>query len=272
MYTFLSDPYTLHHVAEYMVVDFRLPPGRAFELMLMLGAPAALAQARKQQFAPLFLYVAWAHLALTSQRNIPFFMVAMAAPVAIWLEQVLAALARPPLADWIRRAAAGFERFGEEFSANDRIPRFHLFSVAAMALLLLLLRAPGAPARFRPQYDRETYPEGALAALRQLGLSAHVFTTDVWGGYLIYRLYPNVQVFWDGRVDFYGSRYNQAAVDTAMGGPAWEKTLAEYQITAALVPLNLPLTAILSESKEWQPVYRDKTAVLFQALPSRAQQ
>jgi len=269
MYSFLSDPYALHHVAEYMVVDFRIPPGRAFELMLMLGAPAALAQARKQRFAPLLLYGAWAHLALTSQRNIPFFMVAMAAPVAVWLEQVLAALGRPPFADWIRKAAAGFERFMAEFSANDRIPRFHLLSAAALALLFLLLRAPGAPARFRAEYDRETYPNGALPALRQLGSSARIFTTDVWGGYLIYQLYPNVRVFWDGRVDFYGPRYNQAAVDTAMGGPSWDKTLAEHRITAALIPTDLPLAAILNESRDWQPVYRDKTSVLFQASPGR---
>jgi hypothetical protein len=193
----------------------------------------------------------------------------MAAPVAIWLEQVLAALGREPLADWIRRAAAGFERYAAEFSANDRIPRFHLLSAAAMALLLLLLRAPGAPAMFRAEFDRGTYPEAALPVVRQLGPQARLFTSDVWGGYLIYRMYPDVRVFWDGRVDFYGSRYNQAAVDTAMGGPAWDKTLAEYQITAALLPVNLPLAAILNESKDWQSVYRDKTVVLFQTLPGR---
>ena len=45
MYSFLSDPYALNDVAEYMVVDFRTPPGRAFELMLLLGAPAAVALA-----------------------------------------------------------------------------------------------------------------------------------------------------------------------------------------------------------------------------------
>jgi len=265
MYAFLSEPFTLHNVNEYMVVDFRLPAGRAFELMLMLGAPAAVAQARKRQFAPLFLYIAWAHLALTSQRNIPFFMIVMAPPVALWLEQVLATLAHPPLPDWIRRPAVAFERSGVEFSANDRIPRFYVISVAILVLLWLVLRAPGTPPSFQPGYDPTAYPDGALASLRQMDSSARLFTTDVWGGYLIYRLYPHVRVFWDGRVDFYGTQYNQAALDTARGRPGWDKTLAENHITNALVPINLPLAAILSESKNWRPIYRDKTAVLFQA-------
>jgi hypothetical protein len=264
MYSFLSDPYALHHVAEYQVVDFRIPPGRAFELMLLLGAPAALTLARRRQFAPLVLFAGWAHLALTAQRNVPFFMIVAAAPVAIWLEQVLAVLTHPSLPDSIRRAAAGFQRVAVEFRADDQIPRFHLISIAAMVLIFLLLRAPGAPPKFQPHYDRAAYPEGALSALRQMSPSARIFTTDVWGGYLVYRLYPNVRVFWDGRVDFYGTPYNQAAVDTAMGGPHWSETLAEHRITAALVPVNLPLTSLLTKSKDWQVVYRDKTAVLFQ--------
>ena len=265
IFRFLSEPYTLQNVNEYMVVDFRLPAGRAFEVMLILGAPAVLAQAGKRNFAPLFLYIAWAHLGLTSQRNIPFFMIAMAAPVALWLEQMLAGLAQPPLPEWIRKPAAAFERSAAEFSANDRIPRFYVISVAVLVLLWLVMRAPGTPPSFQPGYDPAAYPDGALASLSQIDSSARLFTTEVWGGYLIYRLYPQVRVFWDGRTDFYGTEYNQAALDTVMGRPGWDKTLADRHITNALVPVNVPLAAILSESRNWRTIYRDKTAVLFEA-------
>jgi hypothetical protein len=256
MYSFLSDPYALNHVAEYMEVNFRTPPGLAFELMLLLGAPAAIALAFKRQFASLFLFVAWAHLGLTAQRNIPFFMIAMAAPVTIWLEEIVARF----------QAAPGPPRFATEVSGEDPGPRFPLLSVAAMVLVLMLLRAPGSPPKFQPRYNPERYPEAALAAVRRMNPSTRLLTTDVWGGYLIYLLYPDVRVFWDGRVDFYGTAYNQAAVDTFMGGPTWKQTLTEHHITAVLVPINLPLAALLAESHDWQTVYRDKTAVLFQAV------
>jgi len=263
MASFLSDPYVLHHVNEYMVVDFRLPPGRAFELMLLLGAPAVLAPLRKWQFTPLVLYAVWAHLALTAQRNVPFFMIVTAAPVALWLEQALAVLAAPPWPDPIRAFAGGFQRFAAEFSFDDRIPRFHLLSIGGLALIFVLLRSPDAPPKFQARYDPAAYPEAALPAVRLLGPDARLFSTDLWGGFLIYRLYPNVRVFWDGRVDFYGTLYNQDAVDTAMAGPDWSKTLAANRITAALVPLNLPLAALLANSPGWRPIYRDQTAVLF---------
>ena len=262
MYSFLSDPYALNHVAEYMVVDFRTPPGRAFELMLLLGAPAAVALAFKRQFAPLFLFAAWAHLGLTAQRNIPFFMIAMAAPVAIWLEEIVAMF----------QAAPGPPRFAAEAGSEDPGPRIPLLSIAAMILVFTLLRSPGSPPKFQPRYDPARYPEAALAAVRRMNPSTRLLATDLWGGYLIYRLYPDVRVFWDGRVDLYGTAYNQAAVDTFLGGPKWKQTLADHRITAALVPTNLALASLLAESKDWEPVYRDKTVVLFLLSPPLAPQ
>ena len=265
MLSFLSDPYVLRHVAEYMPIDFRMPPGRAFELMLMLGAPAAVAPLRYRQFAPLMLYVFWAHLGLMASRNVPFFMIAMAAPVAVWLEQVVAAIAEAPVAESIRQAADGFRRFAAEFREDDRTARINLFSLGAMVVIFLLLRSPGAPPKFQAHYDPESYPEAALPAVRQLGPSARVFSTDLWGGFLVYRI-PGERIFWDGRVDFYGTAYNQAAVDAAMGRPDWIKTLAGNRITAALIPPGLPLATLLAGSPGWRPVYRDQTAVLFEAL------
>jgi len=262
MYSFLSDPYALNHVAEYMVVDFRILPGRAFELMLLLGAPAVVALAFKRQFAPLFLFAVWAHLGLTAQRNIPFFMIVMAAPVTIWLEEIIARF----------QAAPGPSNSTAEVGGEDPGPRIPLLSIAAMVLVFTLLRSPGSPPKFQPRYDPSHYPEAALAAVRRMNPSTRLFTTDLWGGYLIYQLYPDIRVFWDGRVDLYGTPYNQAVVDTFMGAPGWKQTLAEHRITAALVPANLALASLLADSKDWQLVYRDKTAVLFQLSPPLAPQ
>jgi hypothetical protein len=92
-------------------------------------------------------------------------------------------------------------------------------------------------------------------------------TTDIWGGYLIYRLYPDVRVFWDGRADFYGTPYNLAAIDALKGRPGWDKTLAENRITAVLVPVDQPLASLLAQSKDWHVAYRDQVAILFQLSP-----
>jgi hypothetical protein len=264
IFSFLSDSSTLYNINEYNVVDFRSPPGRMFELMLFLGAPAAISRMLKRDFAVPALFLAWAHLALTAQRNIPFFMIVMAAPVTIWLEEMVAAFSRAQAGDSIRAVASNRQILAGEMTAEGSIRRFPLLSILTMVLIFVLLRTPGSPPKFRPQYNPEIYPHDAIAAVRKMGLSTRMVTTDVWGGYLIYRLYPDVRVFWDTRLDFYGAPYNKAAVDALKGYPGWDKTLADNRITAALVPVNQPLAALLAQSKDWQVVYKDEVAILFQ--------
>jgi hypothetical protein len=264
MYSFLSDSYALNHISEYRVVDFRTGPGRMFELMLFLSAPAAISRLLKREFAVPVLFLVWAHLALTAQRNIPFFMIVMAAPVTLWLEEMVAAFSHAQIRDSIRDPACDPQILADEMTDKDRIPRFPLLSILSIVLIFVLLRTPGSPPKFRPQYDPSVYPEEALAAVRQMGPSTRMVTTDIWGGYLIYRLYPDVRVFWDGRADFYGTPYNLAALDALMGRPGWDKTLAANRITAVLVPVDQPLASLLTQSRDWHVVYRDQVAILFQ--------
>ena len=181
----------------------------------------------------------------------------------IALDEMVRAAGSAPVAGWIRRAAAGFDRSAKEFAGNDRIERFHLISAAALVVLFLVIRLPGAPARFRAEYDRLTYPEGALAAFTQLGPSARVFTNDVWGGDLTYRLYPAVRVFVDGRIDFFGSQHGQAVLDALAGKDTWQETFRRYGVNAALIPADVPLAGILKQSKRWEPIYGDGTVVIY---------
>ena len=260
MYSFLSDSYALTHINEYKVVDFRTPPGRIFELMIFLSASAAISRMLKREFVVPTLFLAWAHLALTAQRNIPFFMIVMAAPVSLWLEEMVAAFRPAHTEDPLSES----ERHPHVSPAEAHIPGFPLLSILSLVLIFVLLRMPGSPPKFRPQYDASVYPEQALAAVRQMGPSTRIVSTDIWGGYLIYRLYPDVRVFWDGRADFYGTPYNLAAIDVLMGRPGWDKILAKNRITAALVPVNQPLASLLAQSRDWRVVYQDKVAILFQ--------
>jgi hypothetical protein len=263
IYSFVTNAFLLKHVVEYQAVDFRTPAGRCFEVMLLLGAIAAFVRVRRREFAYAFLFVVWAHLALTSQRHVPIFMIVMAPSVALALHEMVNAVRSAPVAGWMQRAAVSFDRSAGEFAANDRIERFHLISVAALVLLFLVIRLAGAPAKFRAEYDRKTYPEAALAAFTQLGPSARVFTDDVWGGYLTYRLYPAVRVFVDGRIDFFGSQHGQAVLDALAGKDTWQQTFQRYGVNAALIPADVPLVAILKQSKRWEPVYGDGTVAIF---------
>lgn len=264
MYSFLSDPFALTHVNEYKVVDFRTPPGRMFELMLFLSAPAAVSRLLKREFITPALFLLWAHLALTAQRNIPFFMIAMAAPVTVWLEEMVAAFRPAHTEDSIGAPERDSRISPSEMTDERHISRVPVLSILTIVSIFILIRTPGSPPKFRPQWDASIYPEQALAAVRQMGPSTRMATTDYWGGYLIYQLYPDFHVFWDGRTDFYGSTYNLAALNAFTGRPGWDKTLSENRITAVLVPVEQPLVSLLDRSRDWHVVYRDEVAILFQ--------
>ena len=51
---------------------------------------------------------------------------------------------------------------------------------------------------------RNSFPEGAVAFLQSSYYPQRIFVYYDWGGYAIWKLYPEYRVFVDGRADLYG--------------------------------------------------------------------
>jgi len=128
-----------------------------------------------------------------------------------------------------------------------------------------LFYAPNAPAQCRAEYDVTRYPAKAIDVLRHPGSPKIIFADDEWGGYLIYRLYPENKVFIDGRLDFYGSRFSQTCDDVMNVRYGWEKNLDAYHVNTILLRSNASLAGTLKESRRWRPVYDDGVAIVFRA-------
>src|SRR5207248_3845 len=87
-------------------------------------------------------------------------------------------------------------------------PTYVLLALASVTALALdggtLLGVPLLSARF----PEDHFPVAAIDALGADIVAARTFHSDLWGGYLIYRLGPRgAKVFVDGRSDFYGSEF-----------------------------------------------------------------
>jgi len=125
-----------------------------------------------------------------------------------------------------------------------------------------LLYAPSPPKLFRAEFDPKSYPAGAIETLR-LDPSARIFTSDQWGDYLIYRLYPRMKVFVDGRSDFYGDDFEEKCIAVLSVKYDWEKTLGGFGVDTILLPPSAPLAGALKESSRWRVVYDDGVALVF---------
>jgi hypothetical protein len=272
VWQYLRDPYLAARIMEFLPVDFHHPIAIFFETMLAGGVLASAWYARRGSFTEPLLFLLWAHAALLSARHIPIFMILVAPMVAAAADAGLRHLPVAPVAAWLQHAAAWINRIMRETSETDGIGRWHLASLAGVALVAALLYAPHPPKGFRAEFDPTRYPANAVSALGQYP-TARVFTYDQWGDYLIYRLYPRSRVFVDGRSDFYGEDFETKLLEVLNVNYGWDQTLARFAVDTVLMPPTSPLTGALKESCRWRVVYDDGVALVFrprgQALGDR---
>ena len=165
-------------------------------------------------------------------------------------------------AEWIKNAARQFEEAAENFGVTDRLPRLHWISAAAIALVAALLYAPQPPETFQASQDPKDFPVEAANVVLRNGYD-RIFTSDIWGGYLIYRLYPKAKVFIDGRSDFYGTSFELKYLDVLDAKYDWDQNLDRFGAQTVLVPADYALASALKENPRWRVVYDDKRAIIF---------
>ena len=262
IFGYLNEPYHFLYISEFRSLSFQSPAAIYFEILLALGFGAALFSLYERRYAHALLLLGWAHLALISARNIPIFAVFAAPLAANAVVAALRSLRTARLAGWIPSSATALSNFSADISRTDAAPRIHLASGAAFLLICLLMAAPNAPGAFKAQYDDKTYPEIAIRTLDELGAD-RTFTTDEWGDYLIYRRHPQLQVFIDGRSDFYGAEFGERYLSTMSVHPGWQNALDEYGVDTVLLPVKASLSGALKENPRWPVVYDDGVAVIF---------
>lgn len=267
----LLNPYgwNLHrHIAEYLaspwimkaVQEFQPPQIRAenmlvFAVLLVSAAAlAARAAARGEWFEPLLVW-ALGLAALRSARHVPFF--AMAAALVIASEFALwwhAASSRRPR----RSASRVLWEMGLQFGRRSLPTAWSLPLAAAMFLFTNPRVSDFPPKRF---------PVRAVAAMNTVlapaGSQPRILTSDQWGDYVIFRLYPRQRVFFDGRSDFYGEKLGadyQALLGTSVRA---REVLGRQSFDLALLPHEWALERVLEEDRGWECVYRDDVAALF---------
>jgi hypothetical protein len=89
-----------------------------------------------------------------------------------------------------------------------------------------------------------------------------MFNEFDWGGYLLYRLWPEQKIFMDGHTHIYGDALSREYVAVMSRAPGGEGILAKYQIQWAVLRADNALVVVLIEAG-WREIYRDETAVIL---------
>lgn len=112
------------------------------------------------------------------------------------------------------------------------------------------------------------FPVAAADFVRSEKLPGNLWNTYDWGGYLMWTLYPDYHVFWDGRQD--SKEMFTAGLAVMSGGTGWEMFLDRYQVRTIVTKActvdsgeHYPLLDRLRGNPDWALVFADVSALIF---------
>ena len=197
------------------------------------------------------LFLAW--FSVTYMRNVGFFAVAMLPAIGFSLQQGVSRR-QWPLASFVSLL---------------------VLSLCTAALLWLSYNLWQGRQGVGPV--KTIYPEKAISFLHDSGLQGRMFNSYEYGGYLIWRLAPQIKVFIDGRGMEAGvfedwKKITTASTTSVGGRREHEVLLDRYAIDYVIQPIydgdgNIqPLMKSLLRKSEWEPVYLDRNVYILARL------
>ena len=248
---------------EWFPPNFHYGGFRALELMLLLLFPAFAWGRGRLSAADVGLVLVFAHLGLTSVRHVPLFAVVAAPPLADALQGALGATRR---IDWARLGEGVRRRLP---SIGPALTEAGAPLVGAALLLVVAVSAywaavgPGPANPLRLDLAESRYPGRTMTFIREHRLPAPLFSVYAWGGYELWRLYPEYRMFIDGRTHVYGSEVLKDFLEVTHVGPGWQTVLDKWQVQTILALRGSPLTETLKAQGGWRLVFTEREAVVF---------
>jgi hypothetical protein len=212
----------------------------------------------------LALFVGFAVFALTSLRN------------AIWFVLVVTPLVARHVGTFDATTLVGrIPRLRTLGGTEDRpAPPVRYGLNAVLALILVAVTVALLP-WFRPGGDvalvADKTPVGAMDYMEAHALRGNVFAPEIYGDYLIWRLWPAQRSFVDSRVHLFNqcpsvaNDYNLVFLDSH-----WEERLARYDIRYVLLSKDEAESRLIIESARastrWRVLYEDDASILFEKI------
>jgi hypothetical protein len=113
------------------------------------------------------------------------------------------------------------------------------------------------------RFDPALFPARAMDWLEHHPQSGNMFNHFPWGGYILYREWPDYRVFIDGQTEFYGAELTEEYASVAALSGDWQGVLDRHQIDWLIVPTDSALGRLAGSHPEWKVLYEDETATIL---------
>jgi len=240
----------LKNLSEWASPDFHSLQFHPFIWMLLLSILTLGLAARRLDLTDLLYVLVFGYMSLLAARNISLF----------------ALVATPVVA---KNGSLAWRSWrGSEGHSGPLRPRGWQVPLNWSILLLVLAGCiVKAGLTFTPSANlaaqKRALPFEAADFLAQNDLPRELFNSYNWGGFLIWRLYPQYRVFIDGRTDLYGEEMLEEYLAAYWASSQWHEPLERYDINSIVIEKDSTFATLLAESPSWQQVYADELAVVF---------
>ncbi len=271
---YVGDRALVDAVNEFASPNFHRIDGVLIEILLLGGLVAAGNALRRRRFVEPLLILAWSHLSLQSVRHVPLAAITMAPIIAyewtLLTRELLDAM--PPGSAWARVCAGLRRRLANMVAIDRQVNDVALVAVVCLCVGTLLvnprIRTAIVPDRFSPGDFPVAAADVVARGLADGRLTGQLYSSDRFGGYLIYRFRGSLKVFVDGRSDFYRQGTVLEDYSSIMSvKPVWSELLDRYGIGWMVLRPGEALETTALVSGKWRREYHDRTASLLARVP-----
>ena len=250
---FLQNQYLVSHTVEYQPPDFQMLSFWPFLLMVCLSLLLTSLNRKNVSIPAVLLIVSWTAFSLISARNIAIYAVVVA--------PILAGICASVLRDngVFNRIVAYDKRLG----LLDRKLLGYVWPIVFSTTIGLILIF--GVNQTRNQFSENVFPVRAVDWMSEQPSKKPIFNYFPWGGYLLYRNWPEQMVFIDGQTDFYGESLTRQYENVITMSSGWKDVLEEYNVGRIIMPSDSVLVEGLTMQDEWKLVYQDETASILES-------
>jgi hypothetical protein len=245
---YYGNKFLVDSTIEYLSPNFHNWSTWPFLLMLAVCL-VGIGLKTKLQTYEAFLLAGWTILSLYSARNIPLFAIVTAPYAATIIQDNMPQIS---ILQKIESSINSVEK-------NHKGILLPLLAVGGLLVASVSLKGL-IPAN---NFDPDKFPVHAVDWLETNPQEGKMFNNFIWGGYILYRMFPQELVFIDGQTDFYGETFTREYAQVMKLEDGWESILTKYDVSWIIVETDRPLIPALQNKLNWRIVYQDDTATII---------
>ncbi len=247
-------------IQEWQSPDFHLVWQQPFILMLLLIIAALARTQRRADWTDLALVAMWTIWALFAGRNIAIFGLVTTPVLARYAD--LAWAEQWQIWDHKRVPFSG-PTSSTRFRRRDPrlILNWILLGLVCVAALIKII-VPLTP-KANLTAEQNSLPFEAVEFIQNERPIGPMFNSYNWGGYIIFKLWPDYPAYIDGRTDLYDDAFIRRYLDVMVADDDWQQTLEDDGINLVFIESDSIVAKFMRQDSSWTEVYRDDMAVIF---------